>query len=153
MSGKPAKGFTLIELLVLLAVLGIVTAVALPGFSFLIESNQLTTTSNDLVGALNVARSEAVRRGQPVSVSPVSSFTDGYQVVTDDGETVNDFDGAKGSYAITLSQGSTPRFSAKGMLTNSISPIFQICQESGETGRAITVTVGGQISSSELTCP
>ena len=55
MSGKSVSGFTLIELLVLIAVLAVVATIAVPGFSRLIQSNQLTVTANDLIGALNLA--------------------------------------------------------------------------------------------------
>lgn len=62
-------GFTLIELLITLAVLGIALAFAIPSFQGVIRSNQLTTEANTLGSALQVARSEAVKRGEDVSLS------------------------------------------------------------------------------------
>lgn len=63
-------GFTLIELMVTLAVLAVLAALAAPSFSTLINSNRLAGAANDLVGALQVARMEAIRRGQSVVLCP-----------------------------------------------------------------------------------
>lgn len=69
------KGFTLVELLVTLAVLSILMTVGIPGFQNFIESNRLTGVTNDLVGALNYARSEAVKRGVPVVLCKTANGT------------------------------------------------------------------------------
>ncbi|MGC9184249.1 MAG: GspH/FimT family pseudopilin [Thiomonas sp.] len=60
-------GFTLIELLVTLTVAAVLLAVAIPSFQNLALSNRLTTTANAMVHALNLARSEAVKRNQDIS--------------------------------------------------------------------------------------
>lgn len=58
-----SKGFTLIELLITIAVLAIILAFAVPSFVNLIENSRVTTQSNTLLGAINLARSEAVKQG------------------------------------------------------------------------------------------
>ncbi len=67
-------GFTLVELMVTLAVLGIVAMVAVPGMQALVNSNRLTGMAGELTAALQLARSEAIRRNAPVTVC---SSTDG----------------------------------------------------------------------------
>ena len=62
------NGFTLIELMVTLAVLAILAALAAPSFNNLIHSNRLTGAANDLVAAFQVARMEAIRRGESVVI-------------------------------------------------------------------------------------
>ncbi|AZZ94364.1 prepilin-type N-terminal cleavage/methylation domain-containing protein [Hahella sp. KA22] len=57
------KGFTLVELMVVIAILAITLVLGLPSFSNLIDSNRVTANTNTLVGALNLARMEAVNRG------------------------------------------------------------------------------------------
>ncbi len=62
------NGFTLVEVLITLAVVVIVLAVAVPGFGLLIAETRMTTTTNGIVTQLNLARSEAVKRGTPVTM-------------------------------------------------------------------------------------
>jgi type IV fimbrial biogenesis protein FimT len=63
-----SKGYTLLELMVTVTIVGILMGVAVPSFTSVIDSNRLTTYANDLVTALNFARSEAIKRGQQVTV-------------------------------------------------------------------------------------
>ncbi|BCX88542.1 type IV fimbrial biogenesis protein FimT [Methylomarinovum tepidoasis] len=63
-----ATGFTLIELMVTVAMAAIVLTVGVPSFQALVKNNRLTTAANELVGALNLARSEAIKRGVRVTV-------------------------------------------------------------------------------------
>lgn len=61
-------GFTLIELMVTIAIAAILLMVAVPNFITFIQNNRLTSQANDLVTALNYARSEAIKRGVRVTV-------------------------------------------------------------------------------------
>jgi type IV fimbrial biogenesis protein FimT len=62
------QAFTLIELVMTMAIAGILVTIAIPSFNSTLTSSRLTNYANDLVGALNLARSEAVRRGIKVTV-------------------------------------------------------------------------------------
>lgn len=66
------KGFTLIELMVTVAVLAIVLSLGVPSFNSLIINNRLTTQANALVASINLARSEAIKRGVQVRVAEES---------------------------------------------------------------------------------
>lgn len=61
-------GFTLIELVVTLVVAAVLITWALPSFKNLIVSNRLVAQTNDLIGAISLARAEAIKRGSTVSV-------------------------------------------------------------------------------------
>jgi type IV fimbrial biogenesis protein FimT len=63
-----ASGFTLIELLVTVAVIAIVLTIGVPSFQQVIMTNRMATQANDLLGSMNLARSEAVKRGQRVAL-------------------------------------------------------------------------------------
>lgn len=61
-------GFTLLELLTTLLLVSILMATAIPSFKSSIAKNRLTKTQQSLSDTLNLARSEAIKRGQRVIV-------------------------------------------------------------------------------------
>jgi len=65
---KKQTGFTLIELMVTLAMVGILLAVGAPSIKNFVKGDRLTATSNDLLSALHVARSEAIKNNASVTV-------------------------------------------------------------------------------------
>jgi prepilin-type N-terminal cleavage/methylation domain len=67
------RGFTLVELMVTLAVLAILTMVAVPNFRDTIRRSRVSAASNALLVDLHYARAEAINRGQLVSLCPSSN--------------------------------------------------------------------------------
>ena len=61
-------GFSLLELLVTLGVAAIVLSVGVPGFVGVVQNNRAATQANEVVTALSLARSEAVRRSARIGV-------------------------------------------------------------------------------------
>jgi type IV fimbrial biogenesis protein FimT len=72
-------GFSLIELMFTITLAGILAAVAVPSMSKMFKTNRVQTEASSFVGDLMLARTEAVKRGQNVSVC-VS--TDGVNCLT-----------------------------------------------------------------------
>lgn len=64
----PQAGFTLIELMIGVAIMAILLMVGVPSFQSAVASSRLTTSTNDVVSALALARTEAIRRGTRVTV-------------------------------------------------------------------------------------
>ena len=56
-------GFTLIELMITLAIAAIVMAIGVPSFQVMMRTNRIAAHTNDFLGSLNLARSEAIKRG------------------------------------------------------------------------------------------
>jgi type IV fimbrial biogenesis protein FimT len=65
---RPAHGFTLIELAIVLAIVAILLRVAAPGMSRTVAARALAAQSSEFMAALRFARSEALKRGSPVTV-------------------------------------------------------------------------------------
>lgn len=62
------RGFTLIELIVTIAVISVLALTAGPELATFFTRNKLVTQTNYFVSSLNIARSEAAKRGLKVSV-------------------------------------------------------------------------------------
>lgn len=66
------RGFTLLEAMITVAVLAILVSVGVPSFRATVERNRVTTTANDLLYHLQLARSEAVKRNRTITLCPSS---------------------------------------------------------------------------------
>lgn len=154
-------GFTLIELMVVVALVAIVASFAVPSFQTMIANSRLASSTNDLVGVLNFARTEAVKRGRTVMVSPTtgSDWADGVSVWMDTGamngtmepaEELRRASSVPGDVSVTPSSTS---FSFTGGGLGSTAVTIDVCDgRSGESGSQISVTLGGRIRAGDLVC-
>ena len=65
---KKYSGFTLIELMITLFIVGILLAVGVPSLKTFMQGNQLVAATNELISALHLARSEAIKINARVSI-------------------------------------------------------------------------------------
>lgn len=66
-----ANGFTLIELIVTIALVAILMAVAVPNLMTFQRNSQLTTFANNMLATINMAKSEAMKRGRDIVIAPL----------------------------------------------------------------------------------
>jgi len=152
---KTNQGFTLVELMLTLAVAAILMTVAVPSFRETIMDNRLSTQSNELVTALNYARSEAVKRHETITVTSKNgtNWEAGWTITDPGGTNLRDHDALAGTTTIGGSASSL-QYQQTGFLTGSNSITFSTCDSrTGETGRALTILVSGQLSRATMTCP
>ncbi len=164
MTTRPrVRGFTIIELMLTIAVLAVLLALGVPNLQQAIINNRLTTEVNSLVAGLQYARSEALRRNAVVAIGAAGNdwTSTGWKVwidadndgTADSGETVLRSQSAPASsYTIKPPSSVTTspaalRFSPNGSLQNSSPLITEICK-SGVVGRVVTVTLVGQVQTS-----
>jgi len=162
------SGFTLVELMIAVAVLAIAVAIAIPNFSTQIKNSQIRSTNTDLITVLKFARTESIRRGDTVIVSPISASTTSDQWgsgirVWHDADNDNVMDAteelrnviiSEANLDLTVTNGPSIRFNARGESTLSNNLTVNICDDrTGETGRQIHVLQSGLISlNNSLTC-
>jgi len=72
---RAQSGFTLIELIVVMAVAAILLGVGVPSFTSAIKNSRQSSTYQSIVGALYLARSEAVKRSNMITVCARKSAT------------------------------------------------------------------------------
>ena len=72
---KKYKGFTLIELLITLVIVGILLMVGVPAIKTYMQSGQLIASTNELLSAFHLARSESVKSNARVTICTSTNGT------------------------------------------------------------------------------
>ena len=152
-----SRGFTLIELLVVLVVLTLGTLTVLPSMKDFTARNRLVSVQTDFMSALNLVRSEAVRRGVPVLFLAASGgvtgnrYANGWRLVPDlNGNGSVDAGESELRTAVALPSDlkldgdATLVYAASGFLAPASSHNYTLCPASGSNrGLQITVTPSG----------
>lgn len=76
------RGLSLVELLVTIAVIGVLTGIAVPSFAAMVQSAQLGSASSAFVSSLRLARSQAIKSSSRVALC---KSADGRQCATSGG--------------------------------------------------------------------
>lgn len=76
------EGFTLVELLAVIAIIGCISAIAMPNIINWRSKHQLRAAVNVLLSDLQLARLSAIRRGQPVTIA-FNAKTNVYEMFAD----------------------------------------------------------------------
>jgi len=171
MNTRSQHGFNLLELMTGISVLGILLAIGVPSFNEMIRTNRLVEQSNSMVGALNYARSEALKRGYRVSACPGSSgacsgetdWNAGVLVFTDDTGTtgtIDDDDEVLQSWppstnGFVAGGGSSPAsitFLPTGALALAQIDIYK-SDCTGQDVRRISVAATGRVGMAKAACP
>lgn len=152
---RQQTGFTLTELLITLAIAALLMTMAVPNFRDFIMNNRLTTQANEFIGALNLARSEAVKRGESITVCSSddqasctgTAWNAGWIVmVTGDSSVLRVYDALPGATTLTnASSNFSVQYDSNGFLNSGATNTFNLCDDrTGETGRQIVVTGTGR---------
>jgi type IV fimbrial biogenesis protein FimT len=72
-SRRPQRGFTLVEVLVVLTILGIMMGFGVPAFQNFVGGQRVKSAAFELMSAVLIARSEAIKRNGTVTIMPSSS--------------------------------------------------------------------------------
>jgi len=167
---KRQTGFTIIELMITMILIAVVAAVAVPSFRTMVQNNRIATQANGFITAINLARSEAVKRGRDVYVSSSSGNTawgGGWRLWVDDNgngsedasELLRVFEALEGGTTLTSVNGHTEvRYLANGyiFLANAGDPVptfeLRIPDCTGDSARDIEINFVGRPSVTRVNC-
>ncbi len=72
---KKNSGFTLLELMITLVIVATLLTVGVPSLKTFMQGNQLVSSTNELLSALHIARSEAIKSNGRVTICESSNGT------------------------------------------------------------------------------
>jgi type IV fimbrial biogenesis protein FimT len=165
-------GYTLIEFFVVVLLAGVTLSLAVPEFKELIQDRRFSTLSRDIASVINLARSEAIKRGDTVFITALNGgnsaneFGPGFRVwfdtvadsvyVPDDDVEIFMFPALNDAVTINVKANvggvSVDSFAeihlnSRGNLLNANSLLMTFCSgnSSGEKGREISALRSGQV--------
>ena len=176
------KGFTMLEMLIALAILGILTTLALPGFMETLGAGGVSGSTKSFSNALGLARSEAITRNTTINICPANAamsdcaaagWSTGWIVFQDNN---GDATGATGSIdsggttpdvilqvftpssdTVVTGTGDLLGYGSRGFGDNATTQTFKFCPRNNDASRArsieMLVTGSTRLVSTGLTCP
>lgn len=166
------KGFTAVELLITVLVVSILFSIAMPGLREIIQNNRAISLSTDMISAVNLAKTEAIKRGVPVSLCPAKDSTmsvcgtandwnKGWIVFADpnaNGTILNTSDKIAIQDSLMSGNNITSTitritFSGNGFVTTGSGNLTLVASGCmGKNGRIVTITNTGRISVANTPC-
>ncbi|WP_379653625.1 GspH/FimT family pseudopilin [Pseudoxanthomonas sp. UC19_8] len=173
------RGFTLLELMVTVAVMAILAAIAFPSFQNTIRSTRVATASNQVLAAIALARTEAIKSraaGLCPSANATScsgNWSDGWLVWQDldrngnlDGtEPIVSYSSKPSGITVTGGEANQINFDARGRATGRDSSntaltggtVLTISSDPCPSGQrlrnVLTVNPSGQVTREQVNCP
>ncbi len=166
-----SSGFTLLELLITVVLVSVIMAIGIPSMREFTQNDRLITNINTLIGHLNYARSEAVKRSQQVSVCASNdaatcggNWSDGW-IVYIDADADNSF--TAGEEVIRVQQslqggntltatgiGTQITYDYRGFVDAASVGSLQLCDgRSGAHGKTVRITTTGRVRlETDTTC-
>lgn len=177
MNQRAQSGFTLVELIVTLGLAAVLLGLGVPAFTDFIRNNRMIAVTNELVTALQFARSEAVKRNNNVTMcistdgalcTGGASWEAGW-IVFDDPNANASVDGSAivrghaeigGGNTVRVTGGNVASFVSfngngfpRDVAGNIQTATFSICDSRGAAGgnaRTVQLGASGRVRSSEV---
>lgn len=162
------SGYTLIELMVTVAVVAVLATVAVPNFNSFISNARERGDIQQLMKSMVAARSEAVVRARPVTLTATEGdWSKGWRAWVDingngsydDGETFKVADAIKTNALIKAKLGTVAvtsvSFDSQGFIQDAKPVVFtyRSSPEKCSHDRDLTITASGQVTVADRVCP
>ncbi|HEY5740480.1 MAG TPA: GspH/FimT family pseudopilin [Gammaproteobacteria bacterium] len=158
-----SSGYTLLEILIAVILVSLLMAFAVPAMRAFTQNDRMITNVNTLIGHLNYARSEAVKRSQQVTVCASNDATtcsgtwsDGW-IVYVDADADNSFTAGEeiirvkqsleGGNSLTATDiGGQITYNNRGFVNDASVGSLQLCDDrSGAYGKTVRITSLGRV--------
>jgi len=163
---KRMTGFSIIELMVVVAIIGLLAAIAAPNLGGMVRKQRVRSASFDVFSSLTLARSEAVKRNVAVTMTPTGgNWAMGWTVADANGIQLRSqgrvdtlkYDGSPAGM-ITIAGPASATYSGTGRLAAAVVP-FELtanisdAQELTATAvRCVSVDLSGRPVSKTCAC-
>lgn len=88
-AARRQRGFNIVELMIVLAIAGIIAAIAAPNMADMVRVQRVRTAAFDIVAGLTLARSEALKRNSSITITPATGgWMNGWTATDANGNTV-----------------------------------------------------------------
>lgn len=153
------NGFTLVELMIVIAVMGIMTAIAIPSYQTFMAQRRLNGAAREIMSNLMAARMQAISQNNEFRVFFPGSHSGAlpgdrqYQILDDDnnngeidtGEAVQTKDIQSTYYDVTMASNNNPKFSPKGTATN----LATITLSNSRGSKQVSIAITGRVRISD----
>jgi len=147
---RRARGFTTVELMVTVAILAVLTAIAVPSLRGLVQQQRVKTASFDIYAGLILARSEAIKRNASVTVTPTGADWAAGWTTADANGAIAKQDPFSG---VTIAGPGTVTFNGMGRLSGAATS-FSISSTSVDASkfRCVSLDISGRPVTKEGAC-
>ena len=135
--------------MVTITILGILASIAVPNYSSFVANQRVKTASFDVMSAMVLARSEALKRNTNVTVTPTtgSDWASGWSVTA--GTTLNQQAAFRN---MTITGPASLSYNSSGHLNAAVDRILIEITISGATPRCISIDLSGRPNSKKGAC-
>jgi type IV fimbrial biogenesis protein FimT len=144
-TGRRQRGFTLVEMILTVVIISILTAIAAPSFTDVIERQRSKNAAADIYVALTRARSEALRLNKNVTLSPNSGdWAQGWQIL--DPVTGAVLESHEAVRNLTVSGPASVVYRSSGRTTGTATATFTISGSYATSTRYVCLDLSGRPS-------
>ena len=143
--------------MIVIFIVGILTAVAVPGMGKMIRNQRVKTAAFDVFASLTFARSEALKRNSNVTITPndTTDWTKGWKIKDANNNLLKEETDRKlSANEMVMTGPNSVVFARNGRLGSATVPKFNISTYgSNMQVRCVSVDLSGRPLSTEATCP